>query len=177
MMSRLRQWGAWNRGYGTAILAVLVFLGTASARAGAPIPYLSLPPACPSVPSDSCRPCLLGSGGSGEIPTPLGLVNQTVELAAGEVYTLEGRVTSSDGYPFLQIDLHIHPWLANAARVSFPFYALDGGPNFWRSFIGKRVKIMAKAQWMLVELGDGSYSLGLYPLAPPTVLPMASIKP
>lgn len=96
-----------------------------------------------------------GHGGGGEIPNPLLTVNQHVELAPGEFYTLIGTVmagsdnlnaTAANSVPMFVVDLREHPWLANVRRVRSPYYFLTGGWPFWSRYLQKRVIVTAQAR-------------------------------
>jgi len=107
-------------------------------------------------------------GGGGEVPTPHSLaINEHVELASGEYYSLYGMVTSGptlsasvvDSVPMLAVDLQQHPWLASAARSRFPFYRLDGSWDFWGRYLQKRVLVTVQAKTAYVPLVNGQFRM------------------
>jgi len=89
----------------------------------------------------------------GEIPFPFQAMNQKVELADGEKYTLIGRVVFELGEPYFNVDLELHPWLANQKRKDRPIYPLIASTVNWDSFEGQLVQIFVEAK--------GSVLLGL----------------
>jgi len=107
-------------------------------------------------------------GGGGEVPTPHSLaINEHVELAVGEYYSLYGIVTSgpslsesiANSAPMLAVDLQQHPWLASAARSRYPFYRLDGSWDFWGRYLQKRVLVTAQAKTAYVPLVNGQFRI------------------
>src|SRR6202022_3622174 len=73
--------------------------------------------------------CSLPPGGGG-VPNPFTNINQHVELAVGEMYSLVGTVVTKSSVPYLAIDLKEHPWLANGVRKQDPYYQLEGNWTF-----------------------------------------------
>jgi hypothetical protein len=103
-----------------------------------------------------------GNGGEG-VPTLNDLSSIKVELADGEAYTLAGNIAFlADGQPYLKVDLKQQPWLANSKRISFPYYALTGGADFWRSYEGNAVQYMCIAAGTIAS--DGEYQISLKPV-------------
>jgi hypothetical protein len=105
-----------------------------------------------------------GHGGGGEIPNPLLSINQHVELAVGEFYSLIGTViagsdnpnaTAANSVPMFAVDLQQHPWLANVQRVRSPYYFLSGGWPFWGRYLQKRVLITVQARVTLITRPNG----------------------
>jgi hypothetical protein len=82
----------------------------------------------------------------GDVPIPYSLTNQRVELADGEVYTLDGMVVFSGGRPYFEVDLSEHPWLANAKRRGSPLYPVTGSASSWKRYEGMRVRLQAMAK-------------------------------
>jgi hypothetical protein len=140
----------------------------------------------PSRPQAEVGHCVSPTGhGGGEVPNPFS-VNQHVELAAGEYYSLYGTVvagpgisgsTPATGEPMFLIDLKQHPWLASVSRSKNPYYYLDGGWTFWNRFLQKRVVITAKAKPTFYMRPNGEYSVEyiLQPVDNGAVLPVRSI--
>lgn len=107
-----------------------------------------------NVPQD---PSVTPAGGGGEVPSPFSTLNQLVELASGEIYSLVGTVVSGPGLtkvsqviPYLQIDFKEQPWLGTATRRADPNYPLDGGWELWGAYIGKRVKVTVVARGVIL---------------------------
>lgn len=106
--------------------------------------------------------------GGGEVPSLQ--VNQHVELAVGEYYSLYGTViaasenpnaTSADSVPMFAIDLKQHPWLASATRLRSPYYYLPGGWTVWGRYLNKRVLLTAQAQAVFVRQPNGERVFGI----------------
>jgi hypothetical protein len=97
-------------------------------------------------PIEKC-PTLMG----GEIPTPLGLPNQKVELADGEVYTLVGKIQVSGKFAFFEVDLGEQPWLASRNRSASPYYLLDGGASVWNEYDKSSVRLSALAKGNVLQ--------------------------
>ncbi|MFL5815356.1 MAG: hypothetical protein ACJ763_17400 [Bdellovibrionia bacterium] len=105
-----------------------------------------------------------GGHGGGEVPNPLLTINQHVELAPGEFYSLYGTIvagsdnpnaTSATSVPMFAIDLQQHPWLANVQRARAPYYYLTGGWPFWSRYLQKRVLVTAQARITYVNRPNG----------------------
>ena len=104
------------------------------------------------------------AGGGGGVPSPrmIASTNHHVELADGELYTLEGRlVVDSTGALYFNVDLRKHPWLASAERVKNPYYAVEADPSAWQAYVGKRILLVAVAR---VVVGGGEYQIVLQPV-------------
>jgi len=88
--------------------------------------------------------------------------NHKVELADGELYTLEGRIlVDADGSLYLNVDLRKHPWLANAKRVQNPYYRIAGNAAQWQQYVGRTILLVATAH---VVVGGGQYEIVLAPV-------------
>lgn len=86
----------------------------------------------------------------GSVPGPFSDTNRKVELADGETYALFGvvKIGSVPGaffVPGIEVDLKIHPWLASELRRDNPFYPLKGSADFWKAFMGKKIKVYVRA--------------------------------
>ncbi|MGE0616460.1 MAG: hypothetical protein AB7P04_12550 [Bacteriovoracia bacterium] len=81
----------------------------------------------------------------GEIPVPYKTANLRTELADGEYYVLQGKVVYRGGKPYFQVDLNVHPWLANQRRLANPFYPLDRDSADWDNFAGSRIQVTLQA--------------------------------
>ncbi len=129
-------------------------------------------------------------GGGGEVPSLQ--VNQHVELAIGEYYSLYGTVvagsenssgTSMNSVPMFAVDLQQHPWLASAYRVRSPYYYLPGSWATWGRYLNKRVLLTAQAQavWVTRPNGDRVIGISLLPVdagaVTPTAPSLTSLKP
>jgi hypothetical protein len=84
--------------------------------------------------------------GGGEMPGPFGETNVHVELAAGELYTLDGRVSIAGNEVFLMVDLEAHPWIASKQRQKAPYYAIKANAASWRGLHGARVRLICEAE-------------------------------
>jgi hypothetical protein len=115
-----------------------------------------------------CR-CFGGGDDGGGIPVPYSALNQKVELADREYYTLVGRVIFVENVPFLQVDLAKHPWLANARRNERPLYQLVADSADWVSYEGEWLQVFVQAQGRIVknELGVFVHDLVLKSVAKP----------
>lgn len=153
MFTKLRQ---LKNGLGLMGSFALLFAATgASADSSHSIDWAQIPlPACPT----------FKGGGDGHSPDPLTIFNQHVELADGEVYLLRGNVmlnTASLGrtkrklQPYFNVDLQAHPWLANAARKSNPYYVIEGTAGYWRAFNGSYGELAARARVQFKTDADG----------------------
>jgi hypothetical protein len=150
-------------GWMIAAVALLAMLGSAQGIAfqGGEHDGLSqLPlPACPSEGGERPTP----SGGGGNVPDPLAVYNEHVELADGEYYLLVGRIriapalqgSSRKLQAYLAVDLKAHPWLANKKRRDFALYPIEGSVAAWKSYEGMRVKLAARARSQALVLGHG----------------------
>jgi hypothetical protein len=129
-----------------------------------------------------------GGHGGGEVPNPLLTLNQHVELAPGEFYSLYGTIvagsdnpnaTAASAVPMFAVDLQQHPWLANVQRVRAPYYYLTGGWPFWSRYIQKRVIITAQARITYVTRpnGDRYSEIALQVVDSGSVAPVNSITP
>jgi len=111
-------------------------------------------------------------GGGGEVPVPFGL-NQKAELATDELYVLMGKILiySQKGMEpraFFQIDLQDHPWLASEKRINYPYYPIEGSAYTWKSYAGRKVKLMARAHGKIVTVsGKLEYVIFLEPIQSP----------
>ena len=125
-----------------------------------------------TVETRACQFSIPGHGGGG-VPTPFA-VNQHVELAIGEFYSLYGTIiagsdspnaTSANAVPMFAVDLEQHPWLANAQRARAPYYYLTGGWPFWTPYLQKRVLLTAQAKAIYITKpnGDRIVEIGLEP--------------
>jgi hypothetical protein len=134
------------------------------------------------------RQCLQPGHGGGEIPNPLLTINQHVELAAGEFYTLYGTViagsesphsTAANAVPMFAVDLQQHPWLANVQRVRAPYYYLTGGWPFWSRYLQRRVILTAQARITFITRpnGDRYPEIALQIVDSGSVTPANSIVP
>lgn len=102
-------------------------------------------------------------GGGGGVPSPFADSNRKVELADGELYTLDGKVVfDSNGEAQFWVNLAKHPWLANKSRVAYPFYKLVGPASQWKKYNEKSVRLMCIAH--VVTSGDG-YEIQLEPVS------------
>jgi hypothetical protein len=94
-------------------------------------------------------------GGGGGVPSPfVESSNRRVELADGEMYTLQGKVVfDSNDVAFFWVDLEKHPWLANAHRQQNPYYRLIGSKDQWREYNEKSIQLICIARG--VTTADG----------------------
>jgi hypothetical protein len=110
---------------------------------------------------DRCTRC----PGGGEMPGPFGTTNAAVELAPGELYTLDGQVVVSANEAFLMVDLEAHPWLASKQRQKSPYYPIKGAVASWRRYNGVRVRLIGEAEARIVTLqGQPQQLISLKPL-------------
>jgi hypothetical protein len=113
-------------------------------------------------------------GCCGDVPVPFSS-NQKVELANGEYYTLVGRVIFFQNHPFLNVDLDVHPWLANSKAVQSgeKIYPLQGSPAYWKTYESLRVKINVQAAADLVDACSNAplYIISLDLVGTPEVVP------
>lgn len=109
----------------------------------------------------------------GDVPWPLEVSNQQVELADGARYLLIGTVEMNAGRAYFIVDLAKQPWLSNPRRRQNPRYPLSGNVEYWEAYAGKRVRIAGMAQWSVVrEVDARQYRVDvvLRSLADPAVL-------
>jgi hypothetical protein len=110
---------------------------------------------------DRCTRC----PGGGEMPGPFGTTNVALELAPGELYTLDGQVAVAANEAFLMVDLEAHPWLASKARQKSPYYVLKGAVGSWRRLHGVKVRVIAEAEARIVNVqGQLQQIISLKPL-------------
>lgn len=86
-------------------------------------------------------------GGGGGVPSPFTEnSNRKVELADGEMYTLQGKVVfDNNDVAWFWVDLAKHPWLANQKRQQNPYYRLMGSKEQWREYNEKSVQLICVA--------------------------------
>ena len=89
--------------------------------------------------------------GGGGIPSPfVETSNRKVELADGEMYTLQGKIVfDSNDTPWFWVDLAKHPWLANQKRQAAPYYRLQGLRDQWRPYNEKSVQLICFAHTVM----------------------------
>jgi hypothetical protein len=111
-----------------------------------------------------------GPGGGG-MPTPFGDSNIRVELADGELYTLDGRVVLVQTQlgaiaAYFEVDLNKQDWLANQTRRQEPYYLLQGKLSFWRQLNQQNIELTATAQVRILpdEHGVPQQVISLVPL-------------
>lgn len=164
------------------IIGILVTLGVSAkswADVGSSDGLAQVGQPLKSVTQCSLEPTSLPHGG-GEVPSLQ--VNQHVELAIGEYYSLYGTViagsdnqngTSMNSVPMFAVDLQAHPWLASALRVRSPYYYLPGGWNVWNRYVDKRVLLTAQAQaiWVRRPSGERVFGISLQPVDAGAVTP------
>jgi hypothetical protein len=109
--------------------------------------------------------------GGDHLPVPFKGANTRVELAIGEHYILAGFVIVTPRGAYLEVDLKVHPWLANKARVEFPYYPIEGGTlALWRKHQDDLVELPCVA----VRMVDGSIGLLVSPQDRKNVRPLGS---
>jgi hypothetical protein len=103
-------------------------------------------------------------GGGGGVPSPFGeTANRRVELADGEMYTLQGKVIfDANDVPWFWVDLAKHPWLASQKRQQNPFYRLAGTRDQWREYNEKVIQLTCFARGYI---GGGAYEIVLSQVA------------
>ena len=105
----------------------------------------------------------------GRDPFPFVHVNQKVELSAGEVYELQGKIILDlGGVAFFQVDLCSHPWLANAARRRLPIYPVLNFAGHESEYpTGRTIRLLARAGYVFVPNRDTGieYVITLTPIA------------
>ena len=86
-------------------------------------------------------------GGGGGVPSPfVENSNRKVELADGEMYTLQGKVVfDNNDVACFWVDLAKHPWLANQRRQQNPYYRLLGSKDQWREYNEKAIQLICVA--------------------------------
>ena len=113
-------------------------------------------------------------GGGDSVPTPFSLKNTPkFELAAGEIYELDGRIDIRQqdvaqvnektgkkkikqvNVPYLVIDLKKYPMLGNKERASDPAYPIIDRTHDWREFQGQRVRLTVVAHTLTEYDGQG----------------------
>jgi hypothetical protein len=99
-------------------------------------------------------------GGGGGVPSPfVENSNRKVELADGEMYTLDGKVVfDNNDTPWFWVDLAKHPWLANQKRQQNPYYRLLGSKDQWRDYNDKAIELTCIAH---VVVEDGAVVIQL----------------
>ncbi|MCM2278232.1 MAG: hypothetical protein NDJ89_09170 [Oligoflexia bacterium] len=135
---------------------------------------------------ESCREgsiCRKGGGGSGEVPTPLEIYNQKVELADGERYILIGNVVLAEEgrdrwKAYFEIDFAEHPWLATEKRKKSPFYPLEGPISYWKQFRGLRIKMPCEARGIILqrEGREPEYAIQLRPTRQGVIVTLGSAR-
>jgi len=161
------------------IAAGFLALATVSAGVQASIrrepPPQSQQPQQPQQPMDGCY-----SNCGGEVPWPFEVSNQLVELSDGERYLLIGTVEMIAGRPYFAVDLSKHSWLGNQARRQNPRYPLSGNTEYWLRFMGKRIRLVGMARWVVVreiESRQFRVEVTLSSLAVPAVLSSSPSSP
>jgi hypothetical protein len=104
-------------------------------------------PGCPDSGIDSARK-------GGELPDPLTVYNQRLELAPGELYLLVGTIKMLPDLqgrtrkllPYLEVDFASQPWLSSALRKRAPYYGILGNPTYWKEFDGRRARLATRAR-------------------------------
>lgn len=94
-------------------------------------------------------------GGGNDGPSPFNGLNSKVELADGELYSLFGTVVFMNGYPFFNVDLKAHPWLANSKRAKMPYYQLEGSADFWKKYENSRIRFFCIAHSHIIQVQGG----------------------
>jgi hypothetical protein len=89
-------------------------------------------------------------------PIPYSSLNQRVELAHGENYTLAGEVHCIGDKVYFQVDFDLHPWLKNKSRELRRYYPLSGGGVDWHDYRNRRIQIFVRARSMIYRW-RGSY--------------------
>lgn len=95
--------------------------------------------------------------GASDIPWPINVGNQKVELADGEVYRLAGKivfapgVVSLDAIPYLEVDFEEHPWLESAKRKAWPFYPIENPVVDWKKWDGHRVVVLVRVSGQVLQ--------------------------
>jgi hypothetical protein len=102
-----------------------------------------------------------GGNGGEHIPSLNDINTMKFELSDGEAYQIAGDIVMLGNQAYLKVDLKAQPWLATNSRVSFPYYALQGGNGFWANYIGKHVAYLCLAQGDII---GGQYQLSLAPI-------------
>lgn len=118
-------------------------------------------------------PTVCSCFGGGGFPGPFDGANLKVELSDGDLYALQGTVvflpeSGSPAAPYFQVDLKMHPWLANSHRKNSPYYPLLGAASFWQKFENQVVQLSTQAQGMAsydAKTGTASYDISLLPIA------------
>jgi hypothetical protein len=112
---------------------------------------------------DSCmtnvkRDCTVWArdGGGGEAPRGLN-ADTKVELALGEKYVLTGQVLIQNGNPYLHIDFHAQPWLANRTRITNPFYRINDTAANWTKYAGRIMTIVGTARYRSWTMGGQTF--------------------
>jgi hypothetical protein len=116
--------------------------------------------------------CYLG-GKEGTVPFPFEALNRHVELADGEVYLLQGVVHKAEGEFYFNVDLDLHPWLANQNRRQSPFYPIrvpsyvaNASRTKWNleQFREQTVRVLVRAHGM-VRLSSNGGQYATYQIA------------
>jgi hypothetical protein len=100
-------------------------------------------------------------GGGENIPSLNDINTMKFELSDGEAYQIAGDIVMLDNQPYLKVDLKAQPWLATNQRISFPYYALQGGNSFWNNYVGMHVAYLCLAAGDIV---GGEYQISLKPI-------------
>ncbi len=118
---------------------------------------------------------VLAGGGDHDVPTPFDTIDSRFELADKGFYTLKGQIVfftsqmdqSEMLRPYLHLNLEKYPWLANEARIKFPYYPLEGDMAMWKKYSTKVIKLMCRAHGQLIQGAKGpEYFISLEPVLP-----------
>ncbi|OFZ81628.1 MAG: hypothetical protein A2583_10015 [Bdellovibrionales bacterium RIFOXYD1_FULL_53_11] len=124
----------------------------------------------------NCDWWIMGGGG-GDVPTPLGMINQRVELADGERYSLIGWIRVDGNQLFFEADLDQQPWLARKKSPEGTYYPLFTKDRIkLKNYADLRVRLIAEANGFVKKISrkemQFTYQIWLYPLLEPTQVDM-----
>ena len=163
-----------NRVLAILVLALSLFSPLIRAELAEKLSYAPPGPSCPETGIDQSR-------NGGELPDPLTVYNQRVELAPGELYLLVGTIKMLPDLqgrtrkllPYFEVGFKEQPWLGNAIRKTQPFYSVRSTSFNWRELDGQPVRLAARARVSYVLDPNGE----VYPFHELEVIPEASSVP
>jgi hypothetical protein len=121
----------------------------------------------------SCSRGDIYTGGSGDVPTPFGNVNQKYELADGEIYALPGKFVAVPpagsasilSTLYFAVETESYSWLTNKTRYAFRYYPVEFNSNsdFRNSYVNG--KFLCRAHGRIMQVNNMNvYVVYLQPL-------------
>ena len=106
-----------------------------------------------------------------KVPFPIKSANTRFDLADGETYVLIGTIVKKDGLFFFQIDFDSQPWLATAARLQNPFFAISQADSQLIQSVGTNelvmMSVVARQSSIALSVEGYTSKIGIELIAPP----------